>query len=162
MSRRNDRSILRRSTGNVASLLEARVPGAKVVDGDGDAGAAQMAQLVDGCHRLRHRGGLGDLDLEAISWKPGLEKRGRHPVDELALAQIAPRGVDGWSGLGVGVAARAAPKLSGGESRPPVLPGDAGDPAELVGVRRHQGGAAPERLAADQDVVGADGGSRRL
>lgn len=36
-----------------------------------------------------------------------------------------------------------------GDSRRPVLPSQPGDPAELRGVRRHQRGAAPERLPRD-------------
>jgi len=62
----------------------------------------------------------------------------------------------------LGFAAGAAAEVSEGLSRSPVLPREAGDPPELRGLRCYEGGAAPERLAADEDVVGTDGGAGRL
>ncbi len=61
---RNERSILRMSTGKPAQVAERRVAGAEVVHRDPDAERLQVVQALDGRVRVGEHHGLGDLEDE--------------------------------------------------------------------------------------------------
>ena len=101
-----------------AQVVERRVAGAEIVDGDLHAHLAQAVQRGDRARRVLHGQALGDLQLEIARRQAGaLQRRGDH-LRQIAVLELARREIHGHAQARVAIAS-ATPSPGG---RPRAAP----------------------------------------
>ena len=90
-----ERSILIFSHRESGEIAQARIAGAEIVHGDGDAELVEALQRVEHDLGVLQEDALGDLELEPMRLQPGLGQNPGDEGDDVLGLELGRREIDG-------------------------------------------------------------------